>query len=92
MLNFQPGGYYLVNTDGEVYSIEEARIKDRNLQALVDSEVYKKSSTKRAPHIELMKKLKVAGYEELSDPGHVIFKPKGNLIFDLLADRTLQIA
>ncbi len=89
---FQPGEYYLIDIDGKVQTIEEANIKNQNLQALVDYEVYKKSTAKRAPHIELMKKLKIAAYEELSDPGHLRLKPKGTLIFDLLVDRALQIA
>ncbi|MCP8322193.1 MAG: threonine--tRNA ligase, partial [archaeon] len=92
MIDFQAGGYYLMDIDGQVYSIDEAKIKNQNLQALIDAEVYKRSVAKRAPHIELMKKLKMAGYEELSEPGHIRLTPKGALIFDLLADRALQIA
>lgn len=91
-MNFQPGNYYLMGIDGEACSIDNAKVKDQNLQALIDSEVYKKSVAKRAPHIDLMKKLKLAGYEELSEPGHIRLTPKGTLIFDLLADRALQIA
>ncbi|MEM2872599.1 MAG: threonine--tRNA ligase [Nitrososphaerales archaeon] len=92
MINFQAGNYYLMDKDGQVHTIDGAKIKDQNLQALIENEVYKKSVAKKAPHIELMKKLKLVGYEELSEPGHIRLTPKGTLIFDLLADRALQIA
>lgn len=92
MINFQAGNYYLMDIDGQVHTIDGAKIKNQNLQALIENEVYKKSVAKRAPHIELMKKLKLAGYEELSEPGHIRLTPRGTLIFDLLADRALQIA
>ncbi|MEM3538896.1 MAG: threonine--tRNA ligase [Nitrososphaerales archaeon] len=91
-MDFQPGNYYLMGINGQVYPIDNVKVKDQNLQALIDTEVYKKSIAKKAPHIELMKKLKLAGYEELSEPGHIRLTPKGTLIFDLLADRALQIA
>jgi threonyl-tRNA synthetase len=91
-MGFQPGSYYLMDIDGKVHSIDNAKVKDQNLQALIDAEVHKKSVAKKAPHIELMRKLKLAGYEELSEPGHIRLAPKGTLIFDLLADRALQIA
>ncbi len=89
---FESGKYYLMDVDGESYSVDEAKTKNQNLQALIDAEVYKKSSAKTAPHIDLMKKLKWAGYEGLSEPGHVRLNPRGALILDLLADRALQIA
>lgn len=92
MINFQAGNYYLMDKDGQVHTIDSAKIKDQNLQALIENEVYKKSVAKKAPHIELMKKLKLVGYEELSEPGHIRLTPKGTLIFDLLADRALQVA
>jgi threonyl-tRNA synthetase len=91
-MGFQPGSYYLMDIDGKVHSIDNAKVKDQNLQALIDAEVHKKSVAKKAPHIELMRKLKLAGYEELSEPGHIRLAPRGTLIFDLLADRALQIA
>ncbi|MGQ9718808.1 MAG: threonine--tRNA ligase [Nitrososphaerales archaeon] len=92
MQDFQPGRYYLMDTNGKACSVDDVKVENEDLQALIDAEVHKKSSAKRAPHIELMKKLRLAGYEELSEPGHIRLTPKGALVFDLLADRALQIA
>lgn len=86
--------YYVLDTKGKLWEVEEYPCRDEELKALLDYEVFKrrKASPEAAPHTRLMKKLKLAEHEELSDAGHLRLLPRGALIFDLLSDFALQIA
>jgi threonyl-tRNA synthetase len=88
----EPKQYYLMDNKGKIFSLNEFKTKSKPLKALIDNEVFKKRSEEKTPHIDLMRKLKLAEYDLLSQPGHLRLTPKGAFIFDLLADRSLQIA
>jgi threonyl-tRNA synthetase len=85
--------YYILDTNGELYYPEEYEFKDEYFKSLVEQEVFKKEVKRGvAPHIRIMKKLKIAEYEPYTDSGHLTYLPKGALIMDLLAQRSLQVA
>lgn len=87
-----PNEYYIVDIEGNIYYPEEYDYKDEYFKALVDHEVFKKEvKRKKSPHIDLMKKLKLAEHEPYTDSGHLTYLPKGALVLDLLADRSLQV-
>lgn len=87
-----PNEYYILDVNGKLYFPEEYKFEDPFFKALVDHEVFKKEIKRgRSPHIDFIKKLKLAEYEPYADSGHLTFLPKGTLILDLLAERALQI-
>ena len=66
--------------------------KHTNLKKFYDYETKKvRSYEKKPPHIELMKKLELVGYEPGSDPGNLRFYPKGKLIKGSLEDWVTNI-
>ena len=80
--------------DGDSVLPEEYSGNNRDFQALLQREVFKRPSrvAEAPPHIRIMKQLELAGHEDLSDHGHLRFYPKGALIMDLLADYLLEVA
>ena len=88
-----PDEYYILDVDGKLYYPEEFEYKDELFKALIDQEVFKKPVKRGvAPHINIMKKLKLAEYEPYTDSGHLTYLPKGALIMDLLAQRSQDVA
>lgn len=87
-----PGEFYVLTPDGKLYYPEEFEGGDEGFRALLAREALgERRSFKRSPHIEYMKKLKLAEVEPLSDAGHLTYLPKGALVVDLLMDYGLQV-
>ncbi len=61
--------------------------KYTNLEKFARYEIAKSRVVdKEPPHIPLMKKLALVGYESGSDPGHLRYPPKGKLMKDLIEE------
>jgi len=87
-----PGEYYVLTPDGKLYYPEEFAGGDEGFRALLEKEALgEKREFKRSPHIDYMKRLKLAEVEPLSDAGHLTYLPKGTLIMDLLMDYSLSV-
>ena len=87
-----PGEFYVLTPDGKLYYPEEFKGGDEGFRSLLAKEALGESRAfKRSPHIEYMKKLKLAEVEPLSDAGHLTYLPKGTLIMDLLMDYSLSV-
>ncbi len=87
--------WFIIDTDGKMnpISIDNGVISGYTfenypkLQKLVKYEMAKNRNVdKEPPHIKLMKKLDLVGYEEGSDPGHFRYLPKGRLVKSLMED------
>lgn len=89
----EPGRYYVLEPDGKLISVEEYEPKSENFKLLIKQEVYgEKPVGKPSAHIALMKKLKLAERDDLSDAGHLRLLPRGAVVMELIADRAKQIA
>lgn len=87
--------WYIMEPNGKKSKIElkDKKIygfnfsKHKNLEKFVKYELAKSRAVdKEPPHIGLMKKLQLVGYESGSDPGNLRFLPKGRLIKSLLEE------
>ena len=86
------GEHYVLTPDGKIYYPEEFTGGDEGFRALLAKEALgERRSYKRSPHIDIMKRLKLAEVEPLSDAGHLTYLPKGALVTDLLMDYSLSV-
>lgn len=87
-----PGEFYVLTPDGRLYYPEEFEGGDEGFRSLLAKEALgERRVFKRSPHIEFLRKLKLAEVEPLSDAGHLTYLPKGALIMDLLMDYSLGV-
>jgi len=80
--------YWYILHDGKLVNVEEFDFSDYpKLKKFADYEISKRRAVDRVPpHVELMKRLQIADYEEASDSGHMRYYPKGRLIKSLLEE------
>ncbi|RLI78691.1 threonine--tRNA ligase [Archaeoglobales archaeon] len=78
--------WYILKPDGELVEIENFDFSNyKKLEKFVNYEIAKKRAVDRIPpHVEYMRRLQIADYEEASDSGHLRYYPKGRLIKSLL--------
>ncbi len=78
--------WYILTPDKELVDVEKFDFSDYpNLRKFVDYEIAKRRAVDQVPpHVELMKRLEIADYEEASDSGHMRYYPNGRLIKSLL--------
>ena len=77
--------WYILQPDGELITVDRFNFKDwKNLEKLTKYEIKKvRAAQKVPPHVLLMKRLEIADYEPVSDPGNLRWYPKGRLIKSL---------
>ncbi|MBE8540607.1 threonine--tRNA ligase [Geoglobus acetivorans] len=78
--------WYILTPEKELAQVEDFDFSQYpNLKKFVDYEISKRRAVDRVPpHVELMKRLEIADYEEASDSGHMRYYPNGRLIKSLL--------
>ncbi|WP_456478630.1 threonine--tRNA ligase [Geoglobus ahangari] len=78
--------WYILTPEKELVEVEKFDFsKYPNLKKFVDYEISKRRAVDRIPpHVELMKRLEIADYEEASDSGHMRYYPNGRLVKSLL--------
>ncbi len=78
--------WYILTPEKELVEVEKFDFSNHpNLKKFVDYEISKRRAVDRVPpHVELMKRLEIADYEEASDSGHMRYYPNGRLIKGLL--------
>ncbi|MBU0953190.1 MAG: threonine--tRNA ligase [Nanoarchaeota archaeon] len=95
--------WFVIDTTGKLHPIKKETkgiegfsfTNYPNLQKMIAYEINKdRSVTTEPPHISLMKRLGLVGYEPGSDPGNLRFLPKGRLVKSLLeqwtTDKTIE--
>jgi len=84
--------WYILTPDGELVNIDRFDFTGYdNLKKFADYEIAKRRAVDTVPpHVEYMKKLQLADYEEASDSGHMRYYPKGRLIKSLLEEFVTQ--
>lgn len=78
--------WFILTPEGGMIPVEEFDFRShRNLEYLARYEIAKSRAVlEQPPHVQLMRKLKIADYEGGSDPGNMRWLPKGRLIKSLL--------
>mgnify|MGYP001772632179 FL=1 len=78
--------WFILTPEGGMIPVEEFDFTShRNLEYLARYEIAKSRAVlEQPPHVQLMRKLKIADYESGSDPGNMRWLPKGRLIKSLL--------
>jgi len=78
--------WYIINVDGTLQPAESFDFTNyKRLKELTDYEIAKSRAVQQEPpHVELMVRLGLVGYEPGSDPGNLRFYPKGRLIKALI--------
>ncbi|AIY90229.1 threonine--tRNA ligase [Geoglobus acetivorans] len=78
--------WYILTPEKELVEVEKFDFSNHpNLKKFVDYEISKRRAVDRVPpHVELMKRLEIADYEDASDSGHMRYYPNGRLIKSLL--------
>ncbi len=95
----QPSEFIVLEPDGkshplDIENIGSCKVLDGYplLKQFVVSETVGEASREPPPHIKLMQRLELVGYEPASDIGHFRFYPKGALMKRLLEDFGKDIA
>ena len=79
--------YYILTPDGKLVDVEDFDFSQNpKLKIFADYEMHGTRAGGKAPHLDLMRKLEIADYEEGSDPGNLKYYPKGRLIKSLLEE------
>ncbi len=78
--------WYILTEDKKLVEVDKFDFTNyENLRKFVKYEMEKRRAVdKIPPHVELMKRLELADYEEASDSGHLKYYPKGRLIKSLI--------
>ncbi len=78
--------WFILTPEKKLVEVEKFDFSEyQNLKKFVDYEISKRRAVDRIPpHVELMKRLEIADYEEASDSGHLKYYPNGRLIKSLL--------
>ena len=78
--------WYIINKDGSLTPVDNFDFKNHTrLKELTDYEIAKSRVVQQEPpHVELMVRLGLVGYEPGSDAGNLRFYPKGRLVKALL--------
>ena len=78
--------WYIINKDGSLTPVDNFDFKNHNrLKELTDYEIAKSRVVQQEPpHVDLMVRLGLVGYEPGSDAGNLRFYPKGRLVKALL--------
>lgn len=91
--------WYIMDPTGKLHKIEMVGdkvkgydfAKHKNLEKFAAYEMKKvRVAKEEPPHIPLMKKMQLVGYEPGSDPGNLRYAPKGKLIKSLIEDFTTR--
>ncbi len=80
--------WYILTPDGDLVDIDRFDFTGYdNLKRFADYEINKRRAVDAVPpHVEYMRRLQLADYEEASDSGHMRFYPKGRLVKSLLEE------
>ena len=80
--------WFILTPDKKLVEIDKFDFNGHEkLKKFADYEMAKRRVVDRIPpHVEYMKKLQIADYEEASDSGHLRYYPKGRLIKSLLEE------
>lgn len=80
--------------DGNCVERSELKEEHKEIEAAIKSELKEISEkvSKKPPHVDLMRKLEIADYEEISDIGNLRFYPNGALLIELLGKLGLKMA
>ncbi|MCS7119174.1 MAG: threonine--tRNA ligase, partial [Archaeoglobaceae archaeon] len=78
--------WFILKPDGELLEISKFNFEGyQNLKNFAKYEMEKRRVVDTTPaHVEFMKRLEIADYEEASDSGHIRYYPKGRLIKNLI--------
>ena len=78
--------WFILRPDGELVEVEKFDFEGyENLKKFAKYEMEKRRAVDAIPaHVEFMKRLEIADYEDASDSGHIRYYPKGRLIKSLL--------
>lgn len=84
--------WYILTPGGEMVPVEKFDFSaHRNLEHLTRYEIAKSRAVlEQPPHVQLMRRLEIADYEEASDPGNMRWPAKGRLIKSLLEQYVTQ--
>ncbi len=91
--------YFVLTPEGKEYKfdpeeIEKLEVLDKypTLKKFIMAEEVKGQPKGEPPSIKAMQRLELVDYEESTDSGHFKLYPKGDLIFELLADWATYVA
>ncbi|ADI73400.1 threonyl-tRNA synthetase [Methanohalobium evestigatum Z-7303] len=86
--------WYVLTPDGELRDVDSFDFSDHsNLERFVNYEISESRVVdKTPPHVELMKRLGIADYEQGSDSGNLRYYPRGRFIKSLLENYVLDEA
>jgi len=78
--------WFILKPNGELVEVEKFGFEGyENLKKFAKYEMEKRRAVDAVPaHVEFMRKLEIADYEDASDSGHIRYYPKGRLIKSLL--------
>ena len=84
----------IILPDGSIKERSELGEDHKDIELAIKAELKEISESifKKPPHIELMRKLEIADYEEISDSGNLRFYPNGTLMVNLLREIGLKMA
>jgi len=82
----QKSYWFILTPEKELIEVEKFDFTGyEKLQKFVKYEIEKRRAVDRVPpHVELMRRLEIADYEEASDSGHLRYYPKGRLMKSLI--------
>jgi len=84
----------IILPNGKCVERSELKKEHKNIEMAIKSELKEISgkSTEKPPHVDLMRKLEIADYEDVSDIGNLRFYPNGTLLVELLGKLGLKMA
>jgi threonyl-tRNA synthetase len=84
----------IILPDGKCVERSELRKEDEEIELAIKAELKEVSekSAEKPPHVDLMRKLEIADYENVSDIGNLRFYPNGALMVELLGRLGLRMA
>jgi threonyl-tRNA synthetase len=86
--------WYVLTPDGELHDVDSFDFSNHsNLERFVNYEISESRVVdKTPPHVDLMKRLGIADYEQGSDSGNIRYYPRGRFIKSLLENYVLDEA
>ncbi|WP_292486610.1 threonine--tRNA ligase [Methanohalobium sp.] len=86
--------WYVLTPDGELHDVDSFDFSNHsNLEKFVNYEISESRVVdKTPPHVDLMKRLGIADYEQGSDSGNIRYYPRGRFIKSLLENYVLDEA
>jgi len=84
----------IILPNGKCVERSELKKEHKNIEMAIKSELKEitEKSIEKPPHVDLMRKLEIADYEDVSDIGNIRFYPNGALLVELLGKLGLKMA